>query len=427
MKALYFLILWTPISLFSDIRSTNGTINFNTQLDNQADMTLNSTGLGIGITPASNLHVDGNALISEQMFVGGSSGSSNLNVNGTFGFSIQTISSNITLSENTINLVDTSGGNITVTLPYAGNVVGRVYIVKKMDLENTVKLETSGNFIDSYSYFYLTSGNHGSINVVANDDGNWYALNENTGVTHAWTPSEINTALWLDSSDSATVLSGVAGNVYQWSDKSGSAIHGTQSTAVNQPTTGINTIAGMNTIFFDGTDDAIYSGIFSSNLESIEVYIAFQANVLTDKQLFDVRTAASGNPLLDDSARAGFRTRRRNDSGTIVSTGQQTQDLNAHIGYYAYDAAADLLLNRLDGQNELTVASSGNTTGDFHIAIGNNGSAISTGFNGWVCEVIVLNSISSTAIRQNVEAYLAWKWGLEGNLDNSHPYKSVAP
>ena len=91
------------------------------------------------------------------------------------------------MSENTINLVDTSGGNITVTLPYAGNVVGRTHI-KKMDLEYTVKVETSGGFIDSYGYFYLTSGNHGVINVIANDDGNWYVINENTGVSHAWTP-----------------------------------------------------------------------------------------------------------------------------------------------------------------------------------------------------------------------------------------------
>jgi hypothetical protein len=29
------------------------------------------------------------------------------------------------------------------------------------------------------------------------------------------------------------------------------------------------------------------------------------------------------------------------------------------------------------------------------------------------------------AQRRAIEAYLAWKWGLVGNLSNNHPYKTT--
>jgi hypothetical protein len=40
-----------------------------------------------------------------------------------------------------------------------------------------------------------------------------------------------------------------------------------------------------------------------------------------------------------------------------------------------------------------------------------------------VKEIFILDSIS-TANRQIMEGYLAWKWGLQGNLPSNHPYKN---
>jgi hypothetical protein len=47
--------------------------------------------------------------------------------------------------------------------------------------------------------------------------------------------------------------------------------------------------------------------------------------------------------------------------------------------------------------------------------------------DGWIAEIYFTNAHQSTADRQKNEGYLAWKWGLQGNLDPSHPYKSGAP
>ena len=42
-------------------------------------------------------------------------------------------------------------------------------------------------------------------------------------------------------------------------------------------------------------------------------------------------------------------------------------------------------------------------------------------------EVVVMTTIPTTLQRQQMEGYLAWKWGLQGTLPTSHPYKSSAP
>jgi hypothetical protein len=42
-------------------------------------------------------------------------------------------------------------------------------------------------------------------------------------------------------------------------------------------------------------------------------------------------------------------------------------------------------------------------------------------------EMIIYNSVLSTAQIQKIEGYLAWKWGIQGKLPTNHPYNSVKP
>ena len=48
-------------------------------------------------------------------------------------------------------------------------------------------------------------------------------------------------------------------------------------------------------------------------------------------------------------------------------------------------------------------------------------------FNGGIGQFIHYNKILSTTEIQQVEGYLAWKWGLQTNLPNTHPYYSTSP
>jgi hypothetical protein len=47
--------------------------------------------------------------------------------------------------------------------------------------------------------------------------------------------------------------------------------------------------------------------------------------------------------------------------------------------------------------------------------------------NGYINEVIAYNSVLGTTQRQQVEGYLAWKWGLQASLPTNHPYYGSTP
>jgi len=51
----------------------------------------------------------------------------------------------------------------------------------------------------------------------------------------------------------------------------------------------------------------------------------------------------------------------------------------------------------------------------------------SQSYSGDIGDLIVYNSVLTTTQRQQVEGYLAWKWGLQTYLPGAHPYYSTSP
>ena len=116
----------------------------------------------------------------------GSSASSHdgLDVTGSYGIVFQTISDNITLSGNSQVLLDTSAGNLTVTMPAPATVAGRLYVIKKISVSNEahvvgsiddlggVLLGTGGNILPmveliSYNGLYHILGYSGNVSGVS--------------------------------------------------------------------------------------------------------------------------------------------------------------------------------------------------------------------------------------------------------------------
>ena len=61
-------------------------------------------------------------------------------------------------------------------------------------------------------------------------------------------------------------------------------------------------------------------------------------------------------------------------------------------------------------------------------AIGSrNTASASYSWNGLIGEIILFNSALTTPQRQQVEGYLAWKWGLQSSLPSTHAYAKFAP
>ena len=77
IKFIILLILFTGFNYtFADVKGDSGTIRFDSNSDRNPEMILNSTGLGIGITPTANLHVSSNAILSGDLKIGGATQSS---------------------------------------------------------------------------------------------------------------------------------------------------------------------------------------------------------------------------------------------------------------------------------------------------------------------------------------------------------------
>jgi hypothetical protein len=65
---------------------------------------------------------------------------------------------------------------------------------------------------------------------------------------------------------------------------------------------------------------------------------------------------------------------------------------------------------------------SGTYSGTFSVGSGPNGF-----ISGNICELIVFNRAVTTSERQQVEGYLADKWGVKSSLPSIHPYRSFPP
>lgn len=279
MTRIFIALCFLTSVVMADVKSTTGQIKFDTQMDNQAEMTLNGTGLGIGVTPSSNLHVNGNAIISDQLFVGGSSGSSNLNVNGTLGYGLQTVSSNTTLGDSSIVLVDSSSDNITITLPYAGNVTGRQYQIKKIATTNSVWISGGGNLIDDTSPVELPeSSNLASVKLIS-DGSQWYKIDQKDV---SETVAADNLVGWWKLDETI----GITAN-----DSSGRENHGVLNNGLTFSGCVISGKIG-NALSFDGSDDVIVtpsSSIYdmsNSNL-SIALWVNSSATFGTERMLFE--------------------------------------------------------------------------------------------------------------------------------------------
>jgi hypothetical protein len=75
-------------------------------------------------------------------------------------------------------LVDSSSDNITITLPYAGNVTGRQYQIKKISTSNSVWISGGGNLIDDTSPIELPeSSDLASVKLIS-DGSQWYKIEQ---------------------------------------------------------------------------------------------------------------------------------------------------------------------------------------------------------------------------------------------------------
>ena len=73
------------------------------------------------------------------------------------------------------------------------------------------------------------------------------------------------------------------------------------------------------------------------------------------------------------------------------------------------------------------VTQSGTTAVTAPLFINGQGGTSTNSYPSYLAELVAFNTGLSLSNRQLIEGYLAWKWGLQASLPNTHPYYSATP
>lgn len=270
-----------------------------------------------------------------------------------------------------------------------------------------------------------------------------------------WTPAEITVALWLDAADAGTITE-VSGAVSDWADKSSNARNFTQPTAGSKPTTGVDTINGLNVLSFDAdymrSTDAASDWTFLHDSTKSAVFMVCSPGLATDPDdIYGLLGTNSGSVSYrgyylryDDRSASGYSDSflhavlNGTGGGGINTLGLADNVMPAQqpvlIGNFGDPAAAEadrtvlyvdgnLIADDTTGVSTSAVATAAPS---YTLDIGSGGNGVWP-WKGQIAEVIIISGAVDTTTRQLIEGYLAWKWGLEANLPSGHPYKDAAP
>ena len=230
-----------------------------------------------------------------------------------------------------------------------------------------------------------------------------------------FTPEEITTTAWFDASDTGTITQS-AGDVSQWSDKSGNGNHATQGTASSQPRTGDATINGKNVLSFGGYSDTNFLETTLTQLTTVSMYYVLNPTV---------NGANQNNTVLSATETAW------NDGGAFINVEDYLTTAARHTGR-AFNSS--YLNGVLSEQNHgfspafFSHHGTGVTTVGQSYHIGHNRFlGQEWPYNGTMGEIIICPADHDATTRQKFEGYLAHKWGLTALLPAGHPYKVYPP
>lgn len=246
-----------------------------------------------------------------------------------------------------------------------------------------------------------------------------------------WTPAEITTALWLDASDASTIT--ISTGVSEWRDKSGNSRHGVQSSGSAQPAVIAAGKNGLDVLNFDSSDYLISPNVFTA-ASDVSVFVVCSADVIpsTSRGVMALADSLnSTNGFFHCSVRPvtnNFFSFFSTDSVNANSTRLNPSSLVSAGSYFVSVHQRTATLAGL-GTNGVyaEVAASGQCAFVNAKAVIGGCYAVTDLFDGKICEVAVLPNYANTELRQKVEGYLHWKWGLQSLLATDHPYKLAAP
>jgi hypothetical protein len=265
-----------------------------------------------------------------------------------------------------------------------------------------------------------------------------------------WTPAQLRTALWLDAADLSTIS--VATGASTWQDKSGNQRHFAQETGGTQPTLTPNGLNGQNVLSYNGSqwltsvNTEAFNFLHNSNGSSI--FAVWKAGNISDPNaiygLMGSNAATSANIgayiAYDDRANVP-----RNNSLIVQASGGGSTSLGAasadglmpantpvilsHIADPGNGTAVNrsfVRVNKTLSQINTSTAAPSASNASFPLQIGALGNN-TLPLVGYIAEIIILASIASARVQQQIKGYLAWRWALREALTAGHPFANRPP
>jgi hypothetical protein len=238
--------------------------------------------------------------------------------------------------------------------------------------------------------------------------------------------------LWLDAS---TTFAGLPTGqpIPAWTDRSSNAFSGT---AVNSPTVQTNAIHGLNGIQFNGTNQYIdFGNRVNLGTSQLFIFVVCKFNSTADGSII-AKSSLRGNParwFLIRFAGEGGTTMGADATGSGVTTAFPGTSTSAQLLTGSWDRSTLRLFQNGSQLSSAGLSSSANLSNTDPLYIGaypnSTGTAPTSGlfFNGVIGEILVFLSSLTPRERQQVEGYLANKWGLMATLPSTHPYKLFPP
>ena len=226
--------------------------------------------------------------------------------------------------------------------------------------------------------------------------------------------------LWLDAADSSTVIRS-GSNVIQWNDKSGFNNFASNPNSVNQPRY-ITSSSGNYVAFSSATSQ--FLGFTDPN--------ALASNTSFTIMMVEKRQSAnSANYILGGTGTTnntnliiGYRTNTTvtiaffgNDVNSTAIPGYNVSNEPTRVWAFDYSGTSRSII-----ATGTTIGSDGNTTNLISWVGGSIGRDRGNFYTGNIYEMLVYKPSLTTAQRQLIEGYLAWKWGVNTQLPISHPY-----
>ena len=247
-------------------------------------------------------------------------------------------------------------------------------------------------------------------------------------------------AFWLDAAD-ITTMTFNGSSIIQWNDKSPSSNYVSQATVANAPTLGTSQ-NGLNTVYFATTNQQLVSSQNSPTPgnASRTVIALFWCPTLSSQYMSVTGTESGANPapawgmaknanadvdypFMYSSAGYDQYTFVYSTPNPLLTYAQYDSGISFFSGYYATAGATG---GTTTVGNFATRTMTFNTTAGVWY-IGRRQQAATGSVTSHLLEMIQYTRALTTAERQQVEGYLAWKWGLTNLLPLTHPYYSSAP